>query len=265
MKICFSTLGCVEYSLAQVVALAKKFSAEGLEIRGLDGQMNNGKIACLQPEKATETKRILSENGIKPTVLGTSCMFHNAEKYDAAIPEGKECILSAQRLEIPYIRVFGNDLTEPHDACISRVCQGIASLCRFAADKQVTVLLEVHGGFNTVESLSPVLERLQTYPNFGLIWDIAHSHRVYGTNWLPFYSKIRPFIRHVHVKDLSDANGKLTLPGDGDIPILPILKRLTKDGFDGYFSLEWERKWHPELPSIESALAAMQRLTAHLM
>ena len=44
------------------------------------------------------------------------------------------------------------------------------------------------------------------------------------------------------------------MPGEGNIPILPIVRQLLTDGYDGYFSLEWERKWHPELPDIGLAL-----------
>jgi len=32
---------------------------------------------------------------------------------------------------------------------------------------------------------------------------------------------------------------------------------LDKQGYEGYFSLEWEKKWHPELPVIEDALDAL--------
>ena len=29
-------------------------------------------------------------------------------------------------------------------------------------------------------------------------------------------------------------------------------QKLIEDGFDGYFSLEWEKKWHPELPDCDT-------------
>ena len=32
------------------------------------------------------------------------------------------------------------------------------------------------------------------------------------------------------------------------------LAKLEKDGYDGYFSLEWEKKWHPELGDLENVL-----------
>lgn len=254
MKLCFSTLGCVEKSLEELIALAKKFSVTGLEIRGIGGQMKNTEIADFRSENATKTKFMLEKAGISPVILGTSCMFHTEELSAVAMQEGRADICIADSVGIPYIRVFGNRIVGNRADCERRVSKGIAGLCRFAAEKNVSVLLEVHGDYNTAEALAPILKALEEYENFGLIWDIAHSHRAYGENWQTFYRAIKPWIRHVHIKDLSDRTGALTLPGEGNIPIQPIVRQLLEDGYDGYFSLEWEKKWHPELPDIELAL-----------
>ena len=90
--------------------------------------------------------------------------------------------------------------------------------------------------------------------NFGLIWDIEHTHKTYGDSFSEFYDFARPLIRHVHIKDYSDTENKLTLIGDGNVPIKKIVNRLLTNGYDGYLSLEWEKKWHPELPDITVAL-----------
>lgn len=37
----------------------------------------------------------------------------------------------------------------------------------------------------------------------------------------------------------------LCLIGEGVIPIKEIVKTLESDGYSGYMSLEWEKKWHP--------------------
>jgi beta-glucosidase len=33
---------------------------------------------------------------------------------------------------------------------------------------------------------------------------------------------------------------------------------LTRDGYTGCVSLEWERKWHPYLPPLRDALSALR-------
>lgn len=254
MKLCFSTLGCVEKTLSESLSLAHSHGMNAIEIRGVGGVLPNGEIADFAEENATKTKKLFKEYGVNPLVLGTSCAFHTEEKYEKAMVEGHEAILIAQRIGFPFIRVFGNNiLPEAREESIARVCDGIAALCRFAEDKNVTVLLEVHADFNTVNALEPVLRALGSYDNFGLIWDVYHSHRGCGFDWVPFYEAIRPYIRHVHLKDMAP-DGTLVATGDGEIPLLPIIDRLLSDGYDGYFSLEWERKWKPHLAPIEEAL-----------
>jgi sugar phosphate isomerase/epimerase len=56
----------------------------------------------------------------------------------------------------------------------------------------------------------------------------------------------------VHIKDVLE--GKHVLPGDGELPIREIIEYMTARGYDGYFSLEWEKYWRRELPEIEEAL-----------
>ncbi len=257
MKLSFSTLGCTEKSLAESLMLAKVYGLDGIEVRGLSGTMDNACIRELQPGCLAATKRLLGKSGIAPVVLGTSCKFHTAEMAEAAMEEGMNSILIAQRLNIPYVRVFGNDLTDDREACIARVQDGIAKLCSFAGEHGVTVLLEVHGGFNTVETLTPIARALNG-KHFGLIWDIGHTHAPYGDDWELFYRAMRPYICHVHIKD--KCGSALVLPGEGEIPISAIVRRMLEDGYDGFFSLEWERKWHPELPPLEDALERYVRL-----
>lgn len=257
MKLCFSTLGCTEQSPEQTLSLANAYQIPALEIRGIGGVMDNRAIDALAPANTAQTLEMFAKSHVVPHVLGTSCSFHNPDKYAAAVEEGKACVEIASRLGIPYIRVFGNNLvgetSEERAACTARVAAGIAQVCEFAADTAVTVLLEVHGDYNKIETLKPITDALSDRPNFGLIWDIAHT-KAYGDEWSVFYQEFKPYIRHIHIKDHALASGKLVLPGEGDLPIVPIARKLLEDGYDGYFSLEWEKKWHPELPDINVAL-----------
>lgn len=34
------------------------------------------------------------------------------------------------------------------------------------------------------------------------------------------------------------------------------MKTLTQNGYEGYLSFEWEKKWHPELPDASEAFPA---------
>lgn len=252
MKLCFSTLGCTEMSVEEIAALANSYNIGGVEIRGISGVLNNAEIEAFLPENRERTEELFRRSGITPAVLGTSCAFHRAERLESTIEEGRISIGIAEALGIKSIRVFGDRLLPDDPDCTKRLIYGLSVLCGIS--DRVDVLLEVHGDFNTVEALRPVIEAMGSVKNFGLIWDIGHTHRSYGENWREFYGFARPYIRHIHIKDASDAQKALTLIGKGDIPIVPIVKALIADGYDGYFSLEWEKKWHPELPDMTCAL-----------
>lgn len=264
MKLSFSTLGCADRELDEIISLAKRFNISGIEFRGVGGIMNNADIECFKPENAAKTQESLANASLRAITLGSSCSFHDGKRTASTLKEFKESAEVAARMQIPYIRVFGNNITEDKDSCFERVASGICKACDIAEPFGITVLLEVHGDFVTVEAISEIIKRINVnkHSNFGLIWDIAHSHKIYRKNWEEFYSSIKPYIRHVHIKDLRDSDGKLTQIGEGDIPIKDIIHKMLSDGYDGYFSLEWEKKWHPELSDIEPALEAFVKLAS---
>lgn len=252
MKLCFSTLGCHDRTLEEIFSLAKKFNIDALEIRGIAGELDNEKIACFSAKNAGGTKAAFADVGVRPLVLGTSCTFHDPDGYENAIKEGYAAIEIAARIGFSAIRVFGDRITQ-NDAtgCIQRVSEGVKALCDYASAFGIDVYLEVHGDFITEQSLAPIIEACGSHPRFGLIWDVCHTRNTYPDPRV-FYDRFAPYIRHVHLKDINGAQH--VLPGEGTLPLEKIAKHLTKKGYNGYFSLEWERKWHPELPPIEEAL-----------
>ena len=262
MKLCFSTLGCTDYTLNDVICVAKRFGIDALEIRGLSGELDNEKISHFSMAESKKTKAMLSHSALTPLVLGTSCTFHESEKTDAALREGYAAIEIAARLGFSAIRVFGDRVTDEGEAaCIARVADGVHTLCRSAESYGVDVYLEVHGDFVTEERLMPVIMRCGECPRFGLIWDICHTRESYPDP-RAFYDRFAGVIRHVHMKDIID--GKHVLPGEGTLPIREIADYMTAHGYDGYFSLEWEKKWHPELPPMEHALERYCRIMRSL-
>ncbi len=253
-KICFSTLGCTDYSLEEIVTLAKKYNVDALEVRGIGGEMDNTKIQCFLPENAEKTKAYLKENGIELLSMGTSACCDAIGDNDGEIKKICDEIDVASRMGFKFVRVFGNSIKEDYDVVLSRVVRALTKLCRYAKDKNVDVLLETHGDFNDEATVNPVIEQMKEFDNFGLIWDIMHTDGKYKENWLKFYEAQKPYIRHLHIKDHERSPWKLVNIGEGNIPVADICNYLEKDGYEGYFSLEWERKWHPELCCIEEAM-----------
>lgn len=256
MKQCFSTLGCVERPLADILTLAQTYQIPYLELRGIGGVIDNREIAVFAPDRIGATRTNLENAGLRVRVIGASASFHDPRERAASLAEAHEAVRIAAALGAPYIRVFGNNTGDDPAAAIRSVTEGLTLLADDAAAHGVTALLETHGDFNCAETLVPVLDALGDRAGFDLIWDVMHTYFATGREFQPLYRLLRPCIRHIHFKDCLPDRTQV-LPGKGDIPLRAIVEQLRADGFDGCLSLEWERKWHPELPPIEEALAAM--------
>ncbi len=81
---------------------------------------------------------------------------------------------------------------------------------------------------------------------------------------------LRQWICHTHWKDSqvdqSAEHGFVPcLMGDGVLPHYEIFNVLRRGGFDGYLSLEWEKRWHPEIPGPEIAFPQYVEYMNNLM
>jgi sugar phosphate isomerase/epimerase len=63
-------------------------------------------------------------------------------------------------------------------------------------------------------------------------------------------------LRHVHIKDARRRGDgwELVLLGEGEVPVAEALAAIRAGGYDGYYAVEWEKKWHPEIAEPEVAL-----------
>jgi len=260
MKLAFTTLGNPDWSFDKTLNEAQRLGFEAIEVRGIEGKMLADDITQFFPENQSETQRKLVEHNLVICCFGSSVSFHDSNRFDAMIEEGKIAIDICARMDIPCIRIFGDKIVNEtnRSEVIRRIIYGIKKLCEHAYNKNVRVLLEVHGDFNTIENIMEVVDEVKRYPEFGILWDVAHSDRSYGDDYMKFYSMIRPYIGHIHIKDHFRNNGKfdLCLVGKGDVPIRQIVRTLEADGFEGYLSFEWEKKWHPELEEPEISYPA---------
>ena len=255
MKLSFSTLGCPEWSYERVLEEARKDGYAGIEVRGIAGEMKAEKIACFAIGRQQAARHMAEAVGVKLIGFGASSSFHDPKNLENALVDGRAAIDVASALGMGFVRVFGDKIGPDDDEneIIARVAEGVGELCRYAEGTGVMVLQEVHGNFNLARRILGVADRVAR-DNFGIVWDVAHSDKTYGDNWAEFYAAVKPLVRHVHFKDhVREADGsfRLCVTGEGNIPLLPIMRTLEKDGYKGYVSLEWEKTWHPDLRGPE--------------
>ena len=245
MKLAFSTLGCPEWTLKHAIDQAEAMGFSAIEIRGIGDRLRADTIRELLPENREETLRYARERGIAFCCLDASASFHEPEKRAGNLEEALSTVRLASVCGIPCVRVFGNDLApEDEDAQIRGIAGQIGILCKEADPLNVDVLLEVHGDFNTSRRILKTAECVNS-GRFGIIWDILHSRE----DPARFWEQTKDLIRHVHIKD--SVNGRLCNTGEGTLGVADVVNMLESGGYRGYYSLEWEKRWHPELRAAE--------------
>ena len=107
-------------------------------------------------------------------------------------------------------------------------------------------LVETHDDWSTSAKMLELLHE-QDPRDVGVLWDVEHSARR-GESPVDTVTVLRKFIRHVHLKDSREADGKRvpTLLGEGDLPLRECLHALREIGYDGSICLEAEKRWHPQ-------------------
>jgi sugar phosphate isomerase/epimerase len=257
----FSTLGCPDWSFDKIIDFAKDNHYTGIEVRGILRQMDLPKVPeFASPEAIAITMKKMNDRGLKFVDLGSSCALHfpKGEERTKNLDEGKRFIDLAEKLNCPHVRVFPNQLPKDRDRqeSLNLIIEGLKELGSYASKTKVSVLLESHGELIYKKDLLAVMEGAASQ-HVGLVWDVCNMW--VATKELPdeVYFDLKPYILHTHIKDLKIENGKeeYVLLGTGIVPIFQAIDLLYKNQYNGYYSFEWEKLWHPEILDPQIALA----------
>ena len=265
LPIGFSTLGCPAWTWTQILDFAQSHDYAAIELRGLQKNMDLTLAPELSREggRIEESKRELRERGLRISDLGASAQLHEQDpvKRTAQLDEARRFIDLAETLRVPYVRVFGNKYVKgvPRDMMLAHIARGLRELGDYAHPKGVTVLIESHGDFTDSPSLLEILQQAAS-PAVALLWD-AHHTFVAGKE--PPEDTVRQlgrYIRHTHLKDSVPAgpDGKdrrYVLTGTGEVPVRRQIEALAHSGYRGFYSFEWEKRWHPDIAEPEVAFA----------
>ena len=161
LPLAFSTLGCPGWEWTKILQFAQTNGFAAIELRGIMGNMDLPARPEFSPVKIAETKRQVAEHGLKISDLGSSSEMHTADPAERAkqLADGRRFIDLASALEVPYVRVFGNQIRGPREEVIARVVDGLHQLGEYAGPRGVTVILESHGDFVDSPTLKEVLTR----------------------------------------------------------------------------------------------------------
>lgn len=263
----FSTLGCPDLSLEDVLVLGGRFAMDAVELRSLAGTTDLPAHFAAHygsPEALSEHLAAL-RRGLRPGAAGNPSIVALGTSFRlvGAGPGDRDALLAqalwADGLGVPWLRVFDGG----READAVELAEAAAALAWWREERRrrgwsVDLMVETHDSLLDAARLARAAERL---PGLGILWDAHHTWRKGGEDPLVTWAAIGDRVVHVHVKDsvaVPSARHPFTyvLPGRGDFPMGPLADTLRRASFRGVVSLEWERLWHPYLPPLDDALEA---------
>lgn len=257
----FSTLGCPDWDFEKITDFAVKHDYSGIEVRGILREMDLSKCDVFKTaEKISATMSMMKEKRLRFVDLGSSTNLHVKEPAERRknFDDARRFIDLAQQLNCPYVRVFPNSFPKDQEKneTIDLIIKGLLELGDYAKASNVSVLMETHGDVTRTEDLEKIMQAAQ-HDHTGLVWDVANMWTITKEPPVEVYKKLKKYIRHTHIKDAKLVDGKVqyVLMGQGEVPIFEAIDALSKGGYKGYYSFEWEKLWHPEIAEPEIAFA----------
>lgn len=267
IKLGFSTIGCPDYGIDQVIAMARDNGYSGVEIRFLRGTVDLAALPEFAPGSIDATRRQFEDAGIEIVGINTGVRMVSLEPVvrQAQLDAAKTNLGFAEALGAKYLRVFGGPLPpgQDRDATLDAIATGLGQIADLTAASGVVSLIETHDAFCLSPSILDLYRRGAS-DRLEVLWDTLHTYR-HGESAAATWAGLGDRIRLVHVKDAvvaTPARFDCALTGEGTVPVMSFIELLEAEGYAGYVNFEWEKGWHRDIAEPEVALPHFARYMA---
>lgn len=273
MKIAFSTVGCPDLTLEQVVRSAARWGYQGVELRLSPKGVGAGPVASDPMGVSPEALHDLFEDaGVDPVCLSTALRFDEAvwppvmghlfADAEVGVADTKAVVEQAAGAGVPFVRVFGHQLPggEPRAWGLRRVSERLSLAAQTARNTGVRVLIENSGSFASARELRE-LHDLVASPFLGMSYSVLAAVQAGDCP----ISEIDGLLSGLRVVKLADTgeDGRPVPLGEGRLPISKLMAKLVAVGYQGWVVYEYPRLWRPELGDTRAELEqAAERLFA---
>lgn len=282
MKVSGHTMGTPELNVIEAVELFASIGLEGIEIV-VQEQYKSGLSPDSDRQEIQAVKKAAGQAGLEVVCLTPYFSLFNAldESVRRKEIEGlKRVIAQAEQLSTSYIRIYSGKFHADEDdhgnEKRKRLVESMQILGERAASAGVTLVMENH--FNTMtvtaKETSDILAEIN-HPAVKALYDQANLTFAGAEAYKEAIALQSGRIGLVHVKDLVFREGKgpfrassvshvsedertvySRVIGQGMLPWPDILQTLLQHGYDGWLSMEYERRWHSQdLPLAGEGMA----------
>lgn len=260
MKIAGHTMGTPELTVIEAIELFADLGLDGIEIIcaadygcGVDLSTAGADLRGIR-QRASDSGLIIA--GLVPY---TKDMNHpDAAARAKAVADLKAAVDVAVALDCPALRVFGGHEVPPaaQGTALGWLGESLREAGEYAGAGGVQLNVENHmDTMATSAEMTMAIVRAVDLPNVGVLYDQANLAFMNTEVYEMAVALQGPRIQHVHVKDFMwDGTQRVAaVLGHGIIPWAQIVSALMHLGYDGFYSLEYERRWFPDQlpPSAE--------------
>ena len=255
-RVAFSTLAFPDATLASAASLGRSWGYSGIELRLIDGELID---PAMPAADRTQVKRTVTASGLPVVAVDSSIRLTD----DDPGPELARFLELASDWEAPLVRVFGGALAAlqtDRQKQLRAAARVLESSVPLAERLGVAIGVETHDAFSASSVVAELLALVDPAAvasgAVGAVWDSHHPHRM-GERPDQVYANLGPRILLAQVKDArrkADGDWQLVLLGEGEVPVRDMLERLAAGGYPHWISVEWEKRWHPEIEEPEVAL-----------
>jgi sugar phosphate isomerase/epimerase len=245
----------VSQDLRDLIAFAREFSLDGLEIRTLFNKKPHELVELASSIRSSLRREDLEVSAVASPVFKSN--IDDEAEYRQHLNIFKRCVELAKTLDTDIIRVF----TFWKRDSIERVVDKIVELYQPLIDvaKSEGVILGVENEPSTYASnglrVSKFLRKIGS-KTVRVVWDPGND--IWDPEGeIPYpdgYNNVRNSVVHVHVKDGvrkgPGGSHEFTPIGEGEVNYREQLKALAFDNYVGYLSLETH--WRPKVKLDES-------------
>jgi len=261
MKLSFTTLACPDWDLDAILPAARKYGYDAIDFRHYKGST----ALHAMPEFTTglaDTSRRIAAAGLKVSGLSSGIKVLQADpaKREQVVNDAAAYARIAAGLGAPILRVFGGELgAMPRPEAVRLGGATLRAMAGAAAPFGVTVALETHDDWTRGADAAALLDAAGAGTRTGVLWDVLNGWHNTDEQPEQTWKSIRGRVVATHWKDSSTSypeKCRYCLPGQGRAPFREFHALLREGGYDGYYTFEWEKAWHPELAAAEISLPA---------
>jgi sugar phosphate isomerase/epimerase len=257
----FSTLAFPDASLADAVSVGRSCGYDAIELRLIDGAL----IDPRTPASARQAVKRTVES-VRLPIVAVDSSIRLTEPGPESGRDLRSFLELASGWEAPLVRVFGGALPQADQdraAALGRAVRVLENAVGHAERLGVAIGVETHDSFAASATVAELLALIES-DWVGAVWDSHHPHRM-GERPAEVCRNLGSRLLLAQVKDARRApehpdGWQLVLLGAGEVPVAEMIALLLAHGYTGPISVEWEKRWHPEIEPAEIALPQHQAL-----